>query len=82
MFEVDTLPHDQVLDHLEEVSETLAIKYLEYLINDLSSVSSQFHTRLAELYLMQANEQNEYVTVDPNIASDADASDESNESMY
>ncbi|KAI8050490.1 vacuolar sorting protein 39 domain 1-domain-containing protein [Syncephalis plumigaleata] len=80
MFEVDTLPHDQVLDHLEEVSETLAIQYLEYLINDLSSVSSQFHTRLAELYLMQAKDQNEYVTVDSEVATSGNAVDaDSNE---
>ncbi|KAI9596824.1 hypothetical protein BDF19DRAFT_412394 [Syncephalis fuscata] len=76
VFEVDTLPHDQVLDHLEEVSEVLAVQYLEHLINDLCSVSPQFHTRLAELYLVLAKEQNEYVTVGSTGTLDDNATEE------
>jgi hypothetical protein len=54
---VDTLPHDQVLEHLEDISENLAMRYLEYLINEKGNRLPDFHTRLAELYLDRALEE-------------------------
>ncbi|KAI8394304.1 vacuolar sorting protein 39 domain 2-domain-containing protein [Radiomyces spectabilis] len=49
--EVETFPRQQVLEHLESISNDLAIQYLEYIIDELRDTSPDFHNRLAIAYL-------------------------------
>ncbi|KAF5392213.1 hypothetical protein D9757_001433 [Collybiopsis confluens] len=45
------LPRDHVADYLEKISPVLCTKYLEYLISEREEESTDFHDRLAELYM-------------------------------
>lgn len=47
----ETLPRDRVLDFLGGIDDTLAVRYLEHIINELNDLTPQFHQRLVELYL-------------------------------
>ena len=49
----DTLPRPQVLDFLEkqEQDKSLAVQYLEHIVNVLKDMTPEFHTRLAGLYM-------------------------------
>ncbi|KZT39975.1 hypothetical protein SISSUDRAFT_1113449 [Sistotremastrum suecicum HHB10207 ss-3] len=47
------LPPSAVADYLETVNTTLAIRYIEYLIEERAEVSVPFHDRLAYLYLQR-----------------------------
>ena len=47
----ESLPRQKVLDYLQHLDRTLAIRYLEYLINQLRDLTSDFHGRLIGLYL-------------------------------
>jgi hypothetical protein len=48
---VEPLPSSEVLVHLQTVSPRAAIAFLEFLIYKLDDQSSQYHDRLAELYI-------------------------------
>ncbi|KAK0495160.1 hypothetical protein EDD18DRAFT_1170925 [Armillaria luteobubalina] len=45
------LPRTAVADYLEGIEPSLCAKYLEYLIDERKEESTEFHDRLAELYL-------------------------------
>ncbi|KAG7444850.1 uncharacterized protein BT62DRAFT_970791 [Guyanagaster necrorhizus] len=45
------LPRTEVADYLEGIEPSLCAKYLEYLIEERKEESTDFHDRLAELYL-------------------------------
>lgn len=48
---VEPLPSPAVLAHLETVSPRAAIAFLDFLIYKLGESESQYHDRLAELYI-------------------------------
>ncbi|ORY95714.1 CNH domain-domain-containing protein [Syncephalastrum racemosum] len=49
--EVETYPRNNVLTHLQSISDDLAIQYLEYIIDELHDTLPDFHNRLAIAYL-------------------------------
>ncbi|KAI8366276.1 CNH domain-containing protein [Choanephora cucurbitarum] len=63
--EVEILPREQVLQHLESISGDLAIRYLEYVIEVLHDESPEFHNRLVIAYL-------DSITKNKKIANDAE----------
>ncbi|KAI8331468.1 CNH domain-containing protein [Blakeslea trispora] len=63
--EVEILPREQVLQHLESISDDLAIRYLEYVIDELHDESPEFHNRLVIAYL-------DTITKNKAIANDAE----------
>ncbi|ORX35229.1 hypothetical protein BD324DRAFT_642956 [Kockovaella imperatae] len=54
---VEALPRMEVMRFLDETDETCCSKYLEHIIDDLGETRSEFHDRLAELYLARVDEQ-------------------------
>lgn len=54
--EVETLARDRVVTHLEKQSSSLAIRYLEHIINELGDASPEFHTKLALDRIEQAKQ--------------------------
>lgn len=48
---VEPLPRHDVLVHLETVSPRATVAFLEFLVDKLGEKGSEFHDRLAELYL-------------------------------
>ena len=47
----ETLPREKVLSFLQNIDPKLAVKYLEYIINELDDGTPEFHQRLIEVYL-------------------------------
>lgn len=47
----ETLPRTKVLDFLQGIDRKLAVKYLEHIIYELKDTSSDFHQRLADIYV-------------------------------
>ncbi|KAK7104918.1 vam6/Vps39-like protein [Littorina saxatilis] len=47
--EIETLPRDKVLDYLEKINPSLAIPYLEHVIEDCEDETAEFHNRLVLL---------------------------------
>ena len=47
----ETLPRDKALAFLQKLDPTLAVKYLEHIINELNDGTPEFHQRLIEFYL-------------------------------
>ncbi|KAI1948372.1 Vacuolar morphogenesis protein 6 [Ophidiomyces ophidiicola] len=47
----ETLPRKEVLDFLQGIDPDLAIKYLEYIIDELNDMTPDLHQRLLLLYL-------------------------------
>ena len=54
----ETLPRGRVLEFLEDVDKTLAIRYLEHVIHELNDTTPDFHQRLVESYIerLKAND--------------------------
>jgi len=48
--EVESLPRDRVLSHLEAITPQLVISYLEHIINDWKDSHPEFHNRLIIFY--------------------------------
>ncbi|KAI9695186.1 MAG: Vacuolar morphogenesis protein 6 [Bogoriella megaspora] len=49
----EELPRHRVLQFLEPIEKSLAMQYLEHIINELDDLTPDFHQRLIELYLEQ-----------------------------
>lgn len=47
----ETLPRHRVLDFLQGIDETLAVRYLEHVIGELNDMTPDLHQRLLVLYL-------------------------------
>ena len=47
----ETLPRSKVLDFLQKLDRTLAVKYLEHIIDELNDTTPDFHQRLIDTYL-------------------------------
>lgn len=47
----ETLPRQRVLDFLQGINETLAMRYLEHIIRELNDTTPGFHQRLVEIYI-------------------------------
>lgn len=47
----ETLPRVKVLDFLQDIDATLAVQYLEHIINELNDPTPVFHQRLADIYI-------------------------------
>lgn len=47
----ETLPRHRVADFLQEIDTTLAVRYLEHVIDELNDMSPDLHQRLLMLYL-------------------------------
>jgi hypothetical protein len=50
------LPREEVADFLEDVDPHLSIRYIEHLIKERKETGVEFHDRLAELYLHDAQD--------------------------
>lgn len=55
----ETLPRPRVLAFLEKIDTTLAIQYLEHVINEWNDMTPDIHQRLLILYLDQLTSNNE-----------------------
>jgi hypothetical protein len=49
--EVESLPRQRVMTHLESVSRDVCIRYLEHVIHQLGEQGAEFHEKLIDLYL-------------------------------
>lgn len=49
--EVESLPRQRVMAHLESVSRDVCIRYLEHVIHQLGEQGAKFHEKLIDLYL-------------------------------
>lgn len=49
--EVESLPRQNVMAHLESVSRDVCIRYLEHVIHQLGEQGAEFHEKLIDLYL-------------------------------
>ncbi|KAF9738061.1 hypothetical protein PMIN02_001093 [Paraphaeosphaeria minitans] len=47
----ETLPRHQVVEFLEKIDARLAVKYLEYIIEELNDLTPEFHQKLVDLFL-------------------------------
>lgn len=47
----ETLPREIVLDFLQNINLKLAVKYLEYIIQELDDTTPDFHQRLINIYI-------------------------------
>lgn len=47
----ETLPRQRVLEFLQGIDETLAVRYLEHIIRELNDTTPGFHQRLVEIYI-------------------------------
>lgn len=54
----ESLPRARIIDFLQGLDRTLAIQYLEHLIENLDDMSPDFHSRLAGLYLAHISNNN------------------------
>ncbi|XP_065183462.1 LOW QUALITY PROTEIN: vam6/Vps39-like protein [Sycon ciliatum] len=70
--EVESLPRDKVLAHLESVAKSLVIKYLEHIIIYGQDTSAVFHNRLITLY----RERIEAILMEKTAAGGAESPDE------
>lgn len=52
----ETLPRHRVLDFLSNIDDSLALRYLEHIIDELNDLTPSFHQRLVELYLQRVEE--------------------------
>lgn len=49
----ETLPRQQVADFLQEIDSTLAVRYLEHIVEELNDLSPDLHQRLLMIYLQR-----------------------------
>ena len=49
----ETLSRDRVLDFLQNIDLSLAVKYLEHIIHELNDTTPSFHQRLVETYVQK-----------------------------
>jgi len=47
----ESLPRGRIVDYLEGIDVDLAVRYLEYIINELDDENADFHNRLVSAYL-------------------------------
>ena len=47
----ESLPHDRVFEFLETVDKSLALRYLEHVVDELNDLNPDLHHKLATLYL-------------------------------
>jgi hypothetical protein len=54
--EVESLPRAEVTQYLEQTNKEACVGYLEHIIGDLKEEGSEYHDRLAQIYLEKARE--------------------------